>query len=96
MEIAGSEWTFQDYSPDGSLIINGTLNVDITQTPIPLTGTVTLSGSQEAEIVLDMAIAVEGTELPATGTITIDGAEFNVAEVLAAAAAAAEAAEGSG
>ena len=96
VEIAGSEWTFQDYSPDGALIINGTLNVDITQMPIPLTGTVTLSGSQEAEIMLDMAIAVEGTELSATGTITIDGAEFDVAAVSAAAAAAAETAKGSG
>ena len=61
VEIAGNEWTLQDYSPDGALIINGVLNIDITQTPIPLTGTVILSGSQEAEVVLDMAIAVEGT-----------------------------------
>ena len=97
VEIAGSEWMLQDYSPDGSLLINGTLNIDMTQMPIPLTGTVTLSGSQEAEIMLDMAIAVEGTELSATGAITIDGAEFDVAEVSAAAAAAvAAAAEAAG
>ncbi len=89
VEIAGNEWTLQDFSPDGALIINGILNVGVTETPIPLTGTVTLSGSHDAELVLDMAIAVEGTELSATGTITIDGAEFDVAELSAAAAAAA-------
>ena len=92
VEIAGNEWMLQDFSPDGALTINGTLNVGVTETPIPLTGTVTLSGSHDAELVLDMAIAVEGTELSATGTITIDGAEFDVAELSAAAAAAAEAA----
>ena len=95
VEIAGNEWTLQDFSPDGALIINGTLNVAVTETPIQLTGTVIISGSHDAELVLDMAIAVEGTDLSATGTITIDGAEFDVAE-LSAAAAAAEAAEAAG
>ena len=96
VEIAGNEWMLQDFSPDGALIINGTLNVAVTETPIPLTGTVILSGSHDAELVLDMAIAVEGTDLSATGTITIDGAEFDVAELSAAAAAAAAAAEAAG
>ena len=96
VEIAGNEWTLQDFSPDGALIINGTLNVGVAETPIPLTGTVTLSGSHDAELVLDMAIAVEGTDLSATGMITIDGAEFDVAELSAAAAAAAEAAAAAG
>jgi hypothetical protein len=88
VEIAGREWTLQDYSPDGALIANGTLNVGLEETPIPLTGEVTLAGSQEAELVLDMALAVEGTDLSATGTITIDGAAFDVAALSAAAAAA--------
>ena len=96
VEINGNEWMIKDFSPDGALIINGTLNVNVTETPVPLTGTVTLSGSQEAELVFNMAIAVEGTELSATGTVTIDGAEFDVAELSAAAAAAAEAAAAAG
>ena len=96
VEIAGPEWTLQDFSPDGALIINGTLTVGLDQTPIPLAGTVTLSGAQDAELMLDMALAVEGTDLSATGTITIDGAEFDVAEVSAAAEAAAAAAEAAG
>ena len=99
VEIAGPEWTFQVYSPDGALIINGTLNVGLDQDPIPLTGTVALAGSQEAELVLlvlDMELTVGADGLSATGTITINGAEFDVAELSAAAAAAAEAAEAAG
>ena len=87
VEIVGNDWTFQDYSPAGALVINGALNVRIDQNPIPLTGTVTLSGSQEAEVVLDILIAVEVDGLSVTGTMTIDGAEFDVAEILEAAEA---------
>ena len=86
VEITGNEWTLQDYSPDGELIINGALNVGLDQTPIPLTGTVTLSGSHDAELILDMALSVDADGLSATGTIIINGAEFDVAEVSAAAA----------
>ncbi len=88
--IAGNEWTLQDYSPDGELIMNGTLNVRVAETPIPLSGTIVLSGSHDAELlVLDMAISVAGTDLSATGTITIDGTEFDVAALSAAAETAA-------
>ena len=92
VEISGNDWTLQDYSPDGELIANGALSVVIDQTPIPLSGEVTLSGSHEAELILDMLLSVGADGLSATGMITIDGAEFDVAEVSAAAAAAAEAA----
>ncbi|MXX40002.1 MAG: hypothetical protein F4Z85_18415, partial [Gemmatimonadetes bacterium] len=86
VEISGNDWTLQDYSPDGALIANGALNIDLTQTPIPMSGEVTLSGSHEAELILDMQLSVGTDGLSATGTITINGAEFDVAEVSAAAA----------
>ena len=88
VEIYGNDWTLQDYSPDGALIINGALNIDLTQTPIPLRGGVAFSGSHEAELILDMQLSVGADGLSATGTITINGAEFDVAELSAAAAAA--------
>ena len=92
VEIAGNEWTFQDYAPDaeGTLVVNGTLNVGTDQTPIPLAGTVNVSGAQEAEVILDMAVSigVDGS-LSATGTVTIDGAEFDAVELSAAVEAAA-------
>ncbi|MDE2811984.1 MAG: hypothetical protein OXM01_03110 [Gemmatimonadota bacterium] len=96
VEISGNDWTLNEYSPDGELIANGTLSVGLDQTPIPLSGEVTLSGSHEAELILDMELSVGTDGLSATGTITINGAEFDVAEVSAAAAAAAEAAAAAG
>lgn len=96
VEIEGDQWTLQDFSPDGELIINGTLNVGVSETPIPLTGEVTLTGSQDAELMLNMEISVGTDGLSATGTITINDAEFDVAELSAAAAAAAAAAEAAG
>ena len=88
VEIAGNDWILQDYSPDGALIINGAgaLNIDLTQDPIPMSGVVTFSGSHEAVLILDMQLSVGVDGLSATGTITINGAEFDVAELSAAAA----------
>ena len=86
VEISGNDWTLQDYSPDGALIANGTLNVGLDQTPIPLTGEVILSGSHEAELILNIELSVTADGLSTTGTITINGAEFDGAEVSAAAA----------
>lgn len=96
VEISGNDWTLNEYSPDGELTANGTLSVGLDQTPIPLSGEVTLSGSHEAELVLDMELSVDADGLSATGTITINGAEFDVAEVSAAAEAAAAAAAAAG
>ena len=96
VEISGNDWTLNEYSPDGELVANGTLSVGLDQTPIPLSGEVTLSGSHEAELILDMQLSVGADGLSATGTININGAEFDVAEVSAAAAAAAEAAAAAG
>ena len=87
VEISGNDWTLNEYSPDGELIANGALNIDLTQDPIPMSGEVTLSGSHEAELILDIQLSVGADGLSATGTITINGAEFDVAEVSAAAAA---------
>ena len=96
VEISGNDWTLNEYSPDGELIANGALNIDLTQDPIPMSGEVTLSGSHEAELVLNMQLSVGADGLSATGTITINGAEFDVAEVSAAAEAAAAAAAAAG
>ena len=92
VEIAGNDWTFQDYAPDaeGTLVVNGALNIGMDQTPIPLTGTVNVSGAHEAEVMLDIAVSlgVDGS-LSATGTVTVDGAEFDAVELSAAVEAAA-------
>ena len=90
LTIAGNTWTLQDYSPDGALIINGTLDVAKDQFPqVPVVGTVETTGSSENTIALDIVVDASGAELVTTGTITIDGAAFDIAEIVAAAEAAA-------
>ena len=97
VEIAPGVWTLQDFSPDGNLLLNGALNVAADMFPnIPVTGTVEMSGSQAGTIEIDMLVSVNGTELASTGTVTIDGTEFDIAELTAAASAAAEAAAAEG
>ena len=93
VEVTDNDWEIKDFSPDGELVLSGNLTVDkakvLEQMPVPVTGSVAFSGSQEGELTLDMLITVGADgSLSTTGTITIDGAEFDVAEVSAAAAAA--------
>ena len=82
--LAGSNWTLQDYSPDGSLIINGSLVVDMTLFPaVPISGELTTSGSIESTVVLDLLLDLETAAL--IGMITIDGENFDMADIIAAA-----------
>ena len=82
--LAGSNWTLQDYSPDGSLIINGSLVVDMTLFPaVPISGELTISGSIESTVVLDLLLDLETAAL--IGMITIDGENFDMADIIAAA-----------
>ena len=82
--LAGSNWTMQDYSPDGSLIINGSLVVDMMQFPaVPISGELTTSGSIESTVVFDLLLDLETAAL--IGIITIDGADFDMADIIAAA-----------
>ena len=87
VEIYGNDWRLQDYSPDGELIANGTLSIGLDQTPIPLSGEVAFSGSHVAELILDMELSVDADGLSVAGTLTINGAEFDAAELSAAAVA---------
>ena len=95
VEITSNNWTFQDYSPDGELRINGTLSVGIDRMSMstPLTGTVALtpSGSnpvKPVELIFNMALSLGDEGFSFTGTLTINGAEFDGAELSAAVEAA--------
>ena len=96
VEVTDNDWVIKDFSPDGELVLNGNLTVDkakvLENLPVPVTGSVTFSGSQEGEMTINMMVTVEGADLSVTGTIIINDVEFDVAELSAAAAAAAEAA----
>lgn len=72
LEIAGDTWTFRDYSPDGSLVMNGNLTVEKSRYPtIPARGSLVLTGSQTGTLVVDIVVTVQGVELVTTGTITL-------------------------
>ena len=84
LTIAGNTWTLQDYSPDGALIINGTLDVAKDQFPtVPVVGTIEISGSFENTVSLDIVVDASGTRISTTGTVTIDGEIFDIAEIIA-------------
>lgn len=91
VQIGGNTWILNKYSPDGELFLDGTLDVGKDLIPnIPVVGTLTLSGTQEGTMVLDMLVSV-GVELTVTGTIIINEVEFNIADLIAAGAATGEA-----
>ncbi|MBI2506046.1 MAG: hypothetical protein HYW07_22760 [Candidatus Latescibacteria bacterium] len=87
VEIAGGNWNFVGYSPDGKLTIDGMLVVDEAKYPeIPIKGTLQLKGSQEGTLVVDMLVKVQGLEITSTGTFVLNGETYDVAELIAAGA----------
>ena len=85
LAIAGNEWVLTDYSPDGTLVLNGTLNVGEDQLPsIPITGELTASGAFNGTVSLDLLVDVSTAEPSATGTIIV-GVPYDINDILAAA-----------
>ncbi|MCC7261477.1 MAG: hypothetical protein IT369_03040 [Candidatus Latescibacteria bacterium] len=88
IEIAGSNWTFAGYSPDGKLTIDGPLVVEEAKYPdIPIKGTLQLTGSQVGTLAVDMVVHVQGLDITSTGTFVLNGQTYDVAQLIAAAAA---------
>lgn len=85
LRIAGDDWTFTGYSPDGKLTIDGTLVVQKAKIPeIPVKGTLQLTGSQAGTLVVDMVVHVNGLDVTSTGTLTLEGTVYDVAQLIAA------------
>lgn len=88
LQIAGDNWTFADYSPDGKLTISGVLVVEEAKYPeIPAKGTLELTGSQVGTLVVDMLVKVKGLEITSTGTLTLEGTVYDVAQFVTAGSA---------
>ena len=84
LAIAGSEWVLTDYSPDGTLVLNGTLNVGEDQHPsIPITGELTVSGAFNGTVSLDLVVDASGDEPSLNGTITV-GVPYDIGAIIAA------------
>ncbi|MDE2811364.1 MAG: spondin domain-containing protein [Gemmatimonadota bacterium] len=85
LAIAGNEWVLTDYSPDGTLVLNGTLNVGEDQIPsIPITGEIAASGAFNGTVSLDLLVDVSTAKPSATGTIIV-GVPYDINDLLAAA-----------
>ena len=68
LAIAGNEWMLTDYSSDGLLVLNGTLNVGEDQFPrIPITGEIAVSGASDATVLLDLVVDLSGDEPSLSG-----------------------------
>ena len=85
LAIAGNEWVLTDYSSDGLLVLNGTLNVGEDQFPhIPITGNIVASGASDATVSLDLVVDVSGDEPSLSGTVTV-GVPYDIGDIIAAA-----------
>ncbi|MBI92600.1 MAG: hypothetical protein CME05_05230 [Gemmatimonadaceae bacterium] len=76
-----TSFIFQDYSPDGELIIGGQLDMELLASPVTLKGTIQLSGSMDFEVVVDMTIDVTQDPFTYGGTLTVDEEVFDVTEL---------------
>lgn len=87
LEISGNKWTFNSYSSDGELFLDGELTVDKELFPnIPVKGELQLSGTEEGPLIIDMMVSVQGVEFAATGTIQLGDQVWDMAELIAASA----------
>ncbi len=85
LAIAGNEWMLTDYSSDGLLVLNGTLNVGEDQLPhIPITGEIATSGASDATVLLDLVVDVSGDEPSLSGTVIV-GVPYDIGDIIAAA-----------
>tara|TARA_Y100000588_G_scaffold225316_1_gene239232 strand:+ start:458 stop:838 length:381 start_codon:yes stop_codon:yes gene_type:complete len=90
--ITVSSWTFEQYSPDCMVTMDGVLTL-AGLTPILITGDLDLSGTPEGTVEVNMSVDIsEGVEnLALGGTVKFNGVVFDVAEVMANAPPAADA-----
>jgi hypothetical protein len=89
------QWVFAQYSPDGLLILDGELNLGLSQ-PTPMTGELEISGSKQGTAQVNMMIETvadsdttdenTSTTFNYAGTITYKGVEFEVEDLLEASA----------
>ena len=82
--IALPSWRFDQYSPEGQLVLDGELILDLLAQPIALQGELEVSGTHQGTMLVNMTIDLsEGMENPNLGgTLNFNGEEFEIAELL--------------
>ena len=89
--ITAVAWSFNSYSPDGGLVFDGQLNIGILNTPFTMRGDLAISGSKDADVKVDMTIAIvpdpddpEDQDFEFGGTVNYNGVDFLVTDLLEA------------
>ena len=86
--VEGTTLTFEGFSSDGMLVLDGQLTLDIQATPLALKGELVASGVEGEEGPLNIAIDITidtSADPPAYGgTVTVDEEVHQLAELLAA------------
>jgi hypothetical protein len=81
--ITLTKWSFEDYSPDGAIVINGELAIGVFSAPFTIDGELQISGTQEALVTVDMTLDLTDAENPQLGgKIIYNGVRFEIADLL--------------
>ena len=79
-------WTFEDYSPDGAMVLNGELAIGVVSVPLTIKGELQISGSQDAVVDIDMTLDISEQDNPQLGgKVIYNGVKFEVVDLIAAA-----------
>ena len=79
-------WTFEDYSPDGAMVLNGELAIGVVSVPLTINGELQISGSQDAVVDIDMTLDIGEQDNPQLGgKVIYNGVKFEVVDLIAAA-----------
>jgi len=77
LTVAGNTWTFADYSADRALLLDGQLQTESSPARLRVWGNLTLSGSQQGILSLDITLNV--TNGTFGGTVRVGDTEVPVA-----------------
>lgn len=85
--VVGSTLTFNSYSPDSEVVIDGQLEINLLVQPVAVTGQLELTG--EPSGTADVNVTIDLATSPPTygGTIVLDGEVYDVVVIVAEAAA---------
>jgi hypothetical protein len=76
-------WSFEDYSPDGVIVVNGELAIGVLTAPLTIQDELQISGAQEALVEVDMTLDLSDAEDPQLGgKIIYNGVRFDVEDLL--------------
>ena len=79
-------WSFEEYSPDGAMVVNGELAIGVIAVPFTIVGELQISGSQEALVEVDMTLDLSDSENPQLGgEVIYNGVRFDVVDLVAVA-----------